>query len=126
MIPMVIPKGGIFNVCKILGVIQGKIIIQNNIITLEMNFIKEYISETEISDSDEIRISKGTAEVTLKDGSKCQHLCNGNSKERKNTQSKPRKRKESSTIQYCREEYRLTNHFYISPYTAHHSYNEYI
>ena len=35
-----------------------------------MNFIQEYISETEMSDSDEITISKGTTEVTLRDGSK--------------------------------------------------------
>ena len=35
-----------------------------------MNFIQEYISETEISDSYEVTISKGTTEVTLKDYSK--------------------------------------------------------
>ena len=58
-----------------------------------MNFIQEYIFEIEISDSDEITISKGTTEVTLKDyGSKCQHLCDGYSKEKKNTQRKPRNR----------------------------------
>ena len=52
MIPMVIPKGVIFNVCKI--------IIRNNIIAFKINFIQEYVSEIEISDSDEITISKGT------------------------------------------------------------------
>ena len=40
MIPMVIPKGVIFNVCKT--------IICNNIIAFKMNFIKEYVSEIEI------------------------------------------------------------------------------
>ena len=62
MIPMVIPKGLIFNVCKI--------IIRNNIKTFKMSFIQEYISEIEISDSDKITISKGTTEVTQWNGSK--------------------------------------------------------
>ena len=35
-----------------------------------MNFIQKYIFEIEISDSDEITISKETTEVTLRDGSK--------------------------------------------------------
>ena len=59
---MVIPLGGICNVCII--------IIRNYIVASKMNFIQEYISETEISDSDDVTISKGTTEVTLKDSSK--------------------------------------------------------
>ena len=46
MIPMVIPKGGIFNVCKI--------IIRNSIVAFKMNFIQEYMYE--FFDSDEITI----------------------------------------------------------------------
>ena len=57
---MVIAKGVIFNVCKK--------IIRNNIIVFIINFIQEYVSE--ISDSDDVTISKGTTEVTLKDSSK--------------------------------------------------------
>ena len=40
MIPMVTPKGVIFNV--------GKIIIHKNIIAFEINFIQESVSEIEI------------------------------------------------------------------------------
>ena len=47
----------------------------NNFIAFKMNFNQEYLSEIEISDSDETTISKGTTEVTLKDGFKCQNFC---------------------------------------------------
>jgi len=40
--------------------------IHNNIVAFKMNFIQEYISETKVSDSDEIE----TTEVTYKDSSK--------------------------------------------------------
>ena len=69
MIPMIIPKGVIFNVCNIF--------VRNNIIAFKINSIQEYISEIEISDSDEITISKGTTEETLRDGSE-HHLPNVN------------------------------------------------
>ena len=42
------------------------VIILFETIALKMKFIQKYISETKISDSDEIEISKGTTEVTLK------------------------------------------------------------
>ena len=77
---MVITKGGIFNVCKI--------IIRNSILAFKMNFIQKYIFD--IFNCDEITISKGKTEG--KASSRFQHLCDGYSEERKNTQSKPRKR----------------------------------
>ena len=36
----------------------------------KMNFIKEYLSDTKISESEEIYIFKGTTEATLKGSSK--------------------------------------------------------
>ena len=53
-----IPLGGICNVCII--------IIRNYIVASKMNFIQEYVSETETSNSNKITISKRTTEKLLR------------------------------------------------------------